>query len=212
VTTAGHASRADAVDSTFAWVRLAVALVPGTVGSVGMWSFVVALPAVQVDFGILRADASLPYTTAIIGFACGGAAIGRLADRCGIFFPVVLGALLIGMGYIASGFAPNVWTLAAMHFVIGLGASATFGPIVADTSHWFRKHRGVAIAIASCGNSLSGAIWPPVVQHFITSDGWRATHIGVGVFALLVMLPLALMMRRPAPVAASAPSGGGESA
>ena len=83
------------VDSTYAWIRLFVALVLGTIGSVGMWSYVVALPPVQADFGILRNAASLPYTMAMIGFAFGGVAMGRLADRHGIVFPAILGTLLL---------------------------------------------------------------------------------------------------------------------
>ena len=56
MTPAQLAGRADmsAVDSTYAWIRLFVALVLGTIGSVGMWSYVVVLPPVQADFGILR--------------------------------------------------------------------------------------------------------------------------------------------------------------
>ena len=189
-----------AVDSTYAWIRLFVALVLGTVGSVGMWSYVVALPPVQADFGILRNAASLPYTMAMIGFAFGGVAMGRLADRYGIVFPAILGTLLLGVGYIAAGYAPNIWMLDAAHVVIGIGTSATFGPIVSDMSHWFKKRRGVAIGIASCGNYAAGAIWPPIVQHFITSDGWRATHIGVGLFCLVTMIPLILLLRRPSPI------------
>ena len=84
--------------------------------------------------------------------------------------------------------------------MIGFGCSGTFGPIVSDMSHWFRKRRGIAIGIASCGNYAAGAIWPPIVQHFIVADGWRATHVGVGVFCLVTMIPLALMLRRRAPV------------
>ena len=61
----------------------------GTIGSVGMWSYVVALPPVQADFGILRNAASLPYTMAMIGFAFGGVAMGRLADRHGIVVPAI---------------------------------------------------------------------------------------------------------------------------
>jgi MFS family permease len=72
-------------------------------------------------------------------------------------------------------------------------------------SHWFKKRRGVAIGIASCGNYLSGAVWPPIVQHFIVSDGWRATHIGIGIFCIVTMIPLILMMRRPTPVEHVAP-------
>ena len=196
---AGRASM-DAVDSTYAWIRLAVALVLGTIGSAGMWSYVVALPPVQADFGIDRGAASVPYTMAMIGFAFGGVALGRLADRFGIVFPAILGSVLLGGGYIAASYAPNIWMLDAAHFLIGVGASGTFGPIISDMSHWFKKRRGIAIAIASSGNYLSGAVWPPIIQYFIETSGWRATHLGIGILCLITMIPLALLMRRPSPI------------
>jgi MFS family permease len=67
---------------------------------------------------------------------------------------------------------------------------------MADMSHWFVRRRGIAVAIAASGNYFAGTIWPPVVQHFIAADGWRATHIGIGLFCLFAMLPLVLMLRR----------------
>ena len=200
----------DGVDSTYAWIRLGVALVLGTIGSVGMWSFVVALPPVQIEFGIDRASASMPYTAAMIGFAFGGVAMGRFSDRYGIVFPAILGTILLTIGFLGAGYAPNIWILAASHVVIGVGCSGTFGPIVSDMSHWFRKRRGIAIGIASCGNYLSGAVWPPIIQHFIESNGWRTTHIWIGIFCIVTMVPLALLMRRPSPVEAVTPSLAGE--
>jgi len=196
---AAHAATND-IDSTYAWLRLGVALVLGTIGSVGMWSYVVALPPVQADFGILRNLASLPYTMGMIGFAFGGVAMGRLADRYGVVFPCILGTILLSAGYFAAGYAPNIWVLAAAYALTGVGTSGTFGPIVSDMSHWFKKRRGIAIGIASCGNYLSGAVWPPIIQYFIEQNGWRMTHIGVAGFCLVTMIPLALMMRRPSPV------------
>jgi MFS family permease len=196
---AGRASM-DAVDSTYAWIRLAVALVLGTIGSAGMWSYVVALPPVQADFGIDRGAASVPYTMAMIGFAFGGVAMGRLADRFGIVCPAILGSVLLGGGYVAASYAPNIWTLDAAHFLIGVGASGTFGPIISDMSHWFKKRRGIAIAIASSGNYLSGAVWPPIIQYFIETSGWRATHLGIGILCLITIIPLALLRRRPSPI------------
>ena len=190
----------DAVDSTYAWMRLFVALVLGTIGSVGMWSYVVALPPVQADFGIDRAAASTPYTVAMIGFAFGGVLMGRLADRFGIVLPAIFGTVLLGIGFVAAGYAPNIWLLDAAYALLGFGTSGTFGPVISDMSHWFRKRRGIAIAIASCGNYLAGAVWPPVIQHFIETDGWRTTHIWVGIFCLVTMVPLALLMRRPSPI------------
>src|SRR3954464_2360890 len=194
--TAGRPSM-DAVDSTYAWMRLFVALVLGTIGSVGMWAYVVALPPVQADFGIDRAAASTPYTVAMIGFAFGGVLMGRLSDRFGIVLPAIFGTVLLGVGFVAAGYAPNIWLLDAAYALLGFGTSGTFGPVISDMSHWFRKRRGIAIAIASCGNYLAGAVWPPVIQHFIETDGWRTTHIWVGIFCLVTMVPLALLMRRP---------------
>jgi MFS family permease len=186
-------------ESPFAWWRLVLAVVLGTVGSVGMWSVPVVLPAVQADFGVARADASLPFTLAMLGFACGAVLLGRLSDRRGILVPVASGAGLLLVGYVAAGLAPSLTLFALVYAVIGLGSSATFGPLIADTSRWFTRRRGIAVAIASSGNYVAGAVWPPILQHFVTSVGWRATHVGVGLFCALAMLALLPMLRRPAP-------------
>ncbi|MCC6948621.1 MAG: MFS transporter [Bradyrhizobiaceae bacterium] len=194
-------------ESAYAWLRLATSLLLGTVGSVGMWSVVVALPAVQADFGVARADASLPFTLAMLGFGFGGIALGRLSDRFGIIVPVVIGAVLLLAGYLAAAFSPNLWTFALAHIVIGLASSATFGPMLADISYWFTARRGIAVAIAASGNYLAGTVWPPIVQYFIATSGWRPTHIGIGIFCVLAMLPLVLVLRRPRPVQEVVPSG-----
>jgi MFS family permease len=190
----------DQTESAAAWLRLGVALSLSTLGGIGMWSFPVALPAVQADFAIVRADASLPFTLAMLGFAVGGLAMGWLLDRFGIVAPMVCGVAALTVGYLVSGYAPNLWWFAVGHAFIGVGSSATLGPLMADISHWFSRRRGIAVAICSAGNYLAGTIWPPVVQHFIATDGWRATHIGIGVLCAVTMLPLAMFaLRRRAP-------------
>jgi len=193
------ASPASDIDSRRAWVRLWVALAIGTVGSVGMWSFVVALPAVQTDFGVARGEASLPFTLTMIGFGFGGILMGRLADRFHVLVPILAGAVLLALGYVLSGVAANLWQFALAQGVIGLGSSGTFGPIMSDMSHWFARRRGIAVAIASCGNYLSGVIWPPIIQHFIASHGWRPTQVAVGIICIAAIVPLSLGMRRKAP-------------
>ena len=143
-------------DSSRAWLRLAVAVGLSTLGGVGMWSFMVALPAIQADFAIGRGEASLPFTLAMIGFACGGVFMGKLADHFGIAVPLLLGTGLLTLGYLAVGLSSSVWQVALAHgLLIGLGCSATFGPLMADTSHWFVRRRGIAVAIAASGNYLA---------------------------------------------------------
>lgn len=166
-----------------------------------MWSVVVALPAVQEEFGVQRAGASFPYALAMIGFAFGGILMGRLADRFGIVFPVVGGAFALALGYVLAGLSTSILQFALAHgILIGfLGSSASFGPLIAEISHWFKKRRGIAVAVCASGNYLAGTFWPPVVQFFIDEAGWRATHMGIGVFCLVTMLPLALALRKRAP-------------
>jgi MFS family permease len=193
------------IESAYAWLRLAAALAVGTIGSIGMWSFVVALPYVQADFGVARGEASLPFTLTMIGFGVGGMVMGRFADRRGIAWPATCGAFALASGYVLAGLSANIWQFAAAHALLGFGSSATFGPMMSDISHWFERRRGIAVAIASCGNYLAGTLWPPIVQYFIAGEGWRATHIGIGVLCLAAMLPLILVLRRPTPRHASAP-------
>jgi MFS family permease len=188
-------------ESAYAWTRLVAALLLSTIGGVGMWSVVVALPAIQAEFGVARSDASLPYTLTMVGFGLGGIFMGRLTDRFGIIVPVVVGAGALALGYVLASSAGSLWQFALVQGVlIGfLGSSATFGPLLADTSLWFNRRRGIAVAIFASGNYLAGTVWPPIVQHFIETAGWRQTHAGIGAFCLASMLPLALLLRRRPP-------------
>ena len=132
---------------------MGVAVLLSTIGGVGMWSVVVALPAIQADFGVDRADASLPYTLTMLGFGLGGVVMGKLADRFGITVPLALGAIALMLGYVAVGHAATLWQVTlAYGLLIGFGCSTTFGPLMAEMSHWFVRRRGIAVALAASGN------------------------------------------------------------
>lgn len=199
--TAETYGREHSPDSRNAWLRLGACVLLSAIGGVGMWSVVVVLPAVEAEFGVTRANASLPYSLTMVGFAFGGVLMGRLADRFGVLVPVCLGTVMLGAGYCLSSFAESLWQFSLVHgILIGLlGSSATFSPLIADISHWFERRRGIAVAICASGSYIAGAFWPPVVQHLIAVVGWRQTHLGIGIVCIATMLPLALALRRKAP-------------
>jgi MFS family permease len=182
-------------DSRRAWTRLAVAVLIGSLGSVGMWSVVVALPVVQTEFGATRGTASLAFTMAMLGFGSGAVLTGKITDRYGIVTAIGLGVGILGLGYIGAGMSSSIWQFILVHFAIGLGSSATFGPLMAEASHWFVRYRGLAVAIAASGNYIGGAIWPSVVTWGMQSAGWRTTHIAIGIFTAVAM-SLALVVLR----------------
>jgi MFS family permease len=189
------------VDSRAAWIRLAAIVALATLGGVGMWSVVVALPHVQAEFGATRAGASFPYTLTMLGFGAGGILMGRLADRHGVMKPLLGASVALGAGYVIAGLAPSLMVYAlAQGVLIGmLGAAAAFGPLMADASLWFRRRRGIAVALAASGNYLAGAVWPPILTALTEAHGWRTAHIVVGIVCLVAMAPLSLLLRARAP-------------
>ena len=188
---------ADDVDGAYAWGRLARSVVLAAVGSLGLWSYVVVLPTVQAEFGVDRGSAALPFTLTMTGLALGNALFGRLTDRWGVARPVIAAALLLCCGFVGTAMTSSIAAFAIVHGVlIGIGTASTFGPLIADISHWFRRRRGIAVAAVACGNYIAGTVAPPVLRAVADSDGWRTAYAAMGLFCLAVMVPLALTLRR----------------
>lgn len=185
-------------DGPYAWARMTAALAMMTVGGFGMFSCVVALLPVATEFGLTRAEASLPYTLFTVGFGAGGVAYGWAATRYGTATIMFVAGIIYACGFFLAASAWAFWVYAfAFGVPIGLlGAAATFSPLVADTSFWFEKRRGFAIGIVISGNYIAGTIWPPILQALIDGVGWRNALVLVGCFCLATIPPLALMLRR----------------
>jgi MFS family permease len=182
-------------DSGEAWMRLALALVIGSIGSVGMWSVVVVLPVVQAEFGATRGAVSLAFTLTMLGFGLGGVATGKITDRFGIVAAMALSITFLGTAYVLAGLSTTLWQFILVHVLIGLGTSATFGPLMAEASHWFERYRGLAVTIVASGNYVGGTIWPPLVNWGMQSAGWRTTHIAIGIFCAAAMTLVLLVLR-----------------
>jgi MFS family permease len=149
---------------------------------------------------VARADASLPYTLAMVGFGLGTVLLGRLVDRLGVVLPLIGAILTLGLAFVVSGYAPSLTTFALANLFIGAGCAASFAPLIADISHWFTRRLGIAVAICASGNYLGGAAWPPIVQRLVEAGGWRQTQIIIGVVCIAAMLPLVTVLRRkPSP-------------
>ena len=186
------------LDTRISWTRLALSLALSLVGNAGMWAIIVILPAVQAEFGVDRATASLPYTLTMVGFALGNWVIGRWVDRYGVGRVLAVAALVMAGSFAGAAAAPNIATLSALQLVVGFATAASFGPLIADVSQWFLRRRGIAVAIIASGNYLSGAIWPLVLADILAGPGWRPAYLVIAASALLIMLPLSYALRKTA--------------
>jgi MFS family permease len=190
------AATAPRPDSSYAWLRLGMALLISTIAGVGMWAVIVVLPGIQSEFGVARGTASLPYTVTMLGFAFGTIVLGQLSDRTGIVVPIIIAGVSLGAGFGLAAMAPSLLMVSLLHFLVGMGSGAGFAPMMADISHWFVKRRGVAVVIIASGNYLAGAVWPLFMNQLIPGHGWRGTYLVIAAICIITIVPLAFLMRR----------------
>ena len=134
----------------------------------------VALKPMAADLGAERSVPSLASALAYFGSGIGGIFMGWWADRSGALWPALFCSLMIGL----------------------LGNGGIFAPLMANTSRLFTRRRGTALALVASGQQIAGAVWPPVFRYGVDAAGWRAALFLYGVFALVMMPPLCLALRR----------------
>ncbi len=174
-----------------------------------MWSIIVVLPSIEKEFQADRSEASLPFTTIMIGFGLGNLLIGRAVDRFGLSTPMAISSLLLVSGFYLSTLVTSVWQFALLQgLMVGLGTAICFGPLMSDISHWFYRRLGIAIAAAASGNYFAGTLWPLYLKDIVENEGWRSAYVSVAIIILLTMLPLSFFFRRRIPPHALADNNG----
>ncbi|MDP7426985.1 MAG: MFS transporter, partial [Alphaproteobacteria bacterium] len=164
-----------ATDRGYAWAVAGGSLLLMVLASGGMYGIVVALKPVALDLDVPRWVPSAAYALLMFGIGLGGILFGRWSDRAGMFGPALLGTLGIGLGSLAvwASAGPVTFVLAQALLLGFLGNGALFAPLVANVTHWFDRRRGLAVAMVISGQSLGGAMWPPIFRYFIDETGWR---------------------------------------
>ncbi|MEC7762291.1 MAG: MFS transporter [Pseudomonadota bacterium] len=190
----------------YRWVVVAagaliLALAMGAIVN-GMSAYVVPL---EEAHGWDRGDISLINVAGIMGMALGGMMMGVLADRIGTRPVVLIGVTVMGLAYLASALAAQLWQYYGLMFLAGFfGASAIFAPIMSIVGRWFPVGAGLALGIASAGQALGQGGVPFGSALLIKSVGISGALAITGGLMLVVLIPLALLLRPVATAGASA--------
>jgi MFS family permease len=165
-----------------------------------LWINAVGLKAIAADLGGSRSAPALANSLAWLGSSVGGLAMGHLADRYGIRWTVLFGGVSVCIGLFISTLG-EPWQLYVGHgiFMGLLGNAGLNAPLYVYVSRWFDRRRGSALALISSGSYLAGTVWPPLFERAIALFGWQATMIGYGLFAIALIVPLALLFLRDPP-------------
>jgi MFS family permease len=188
------------IETRQSWVVASVALIAMACSFGAPWVAVVALKAIAAELGGSRSTPALAGSLSWFGVGFGGLVMGRIADRIGVRWTVMFGAVMICVGLAISSFGAP-WQLYVGHglFIGFLGNGGINAPLYVYVSRWFDRRRGSALALISSGAYLAGAVWPPIFEGVIATIGWRQTMWSFGLLEMVVIVPLAAVFLRPPP-------------
>lgn len=189
-------------DSSYSWFRLSITLIIAVFANTGMWAIITIMPALEQEFSTARSETALPFTMNMLGFALGNLVIGRLIDKLGVKSAVIIAALISATGFFTVSHADDFTHITLIHLILGFGTAAGFGPLLSDISHWFLRHRGIAVAIIASGNYLAGTLWPLFLTDILIEQGWREAYQILSLLTLVTIIPLSLLLTKKLPEAA----------
>jgi len=182
----------------YGWVIVGVGIVLSCIGVGTMMSLSVFLQPMSAEMGWSRAGIS---AASMLAFLCMGAssfAWGAASDRYGTRAVVLAGGLLLGLGLAAASRAAELWQFQALFGVaVGTAAGGSYTPLIALTTNWFTRHRSLAVALVSMGLGIGAITVAPLATWIIVEYGWRTAMRVLGGIAWLVVVPVALLLRRP---------------
>lgn len=198
--------RARQADSVYSWAVAAATLILASLSFGAVTSVPILFGPIALEFGWSHGRVALVHTFTMVCAGLGSIVMGRLLDRSGFFRIAVIAGVGTGAGLVLASHASSFWqmTLAFGLLVGGLGQGAFFSPLAAAVTHWFERHRSLAVAIALSGQGIGGLLVPPLLRLAAEQVGWRSALQGYGLICTTAMLAAASLYAAAAPVPAHA--------
>ncbi|HEY9108357.1 MAG TPA: MFS transporter [Roseateles sp.] len=182
----------------YRWIIVAAGGLLGCVAIGALFSLPVLLRPIALDTGWSTTGISAAMTFAFAAMAVGSMAWGALSDRIGPRLVILAGAVLLTLGLALSSLATSLPAFQALFgAVMGLAASAIFAPLMACVTGWFDTRRSLAVSLVSAGMGMAPLTMSPLVAWLVQGHDWRTTLQIVAAIVAGVMLPMALLIRRP---------------
>ena len=193
----------------YRWVMVFLGGLMGCVAIGAMFSLAVFLDPMSAETGWSRAGISTAMTLDFLIMGVAGFLWGAASDRYGPRIVVLIGAVLLGAGLVVASRATTPLTFQlGFGLLVGLSAGAFFAPMIAAVTGWFDSGRALAVSLVSAGMGMAPVTMTPFAGWLISTYDWRTAMAAMGVAAWVLLIPAALLVRRP-PAAEAGPSDGG---
>jgi MFS family permease len=184
--------------SRYRWVIVAAGGVLGCVAIGGMFSLPVFLQPIARDTGWSVTGVSSAMTVGFLAMACTSMIWGTLSDRFGPLPVVLTGSIVLPASLALASHASSLPAFQIMFgLMVGGSISAIFAPMMACVTGWFDTHRSLAVSLVSAGMGMAPLIMSPLAAWLVSNQDWRTAMQVVAAVVAAIMIPVALLVRRP---------------
>jgi MFS family permease len=192
-------------ESRYRWVIVAAGGLLGCVAIGGMFSLPVLLQPIARDTGWSVTGISSAMTIGFLAMACGSLIWGTLSDRIGPRPVVLTGSIVIAASLALASRAASLLEFQLLFGLLtGAATAAIFAPMMACVTGWFETRRGLAVSLVSAGMGMAPMTMSPLVAWLVSSHDWRSTMQILAMVVATIMIPAALLVRRPPALARAA--------
>ena len=182
----------------YGWVVVAAGALLTCVGMGSMFSLPVFLQPMSEATGWSRTGIGLAMTISFLTMGVGGFFWGTVSDRFGARLVVLFGAILLGSGIMLASRATSLLEFQLIYgIMVGLAAGSFFAPMIATVTGWFETHRSLAVSLVSAGTGIAPMTIAPFARWLISTYDWRTAQLVIGAMALLILVPVTFLVRRP---------------
>ncbi len=187
---------------SYRWLIVAIGALMTCVGIGAMFSLAVYLEPMSANTGWSRAGISSAMTFDFLVMGVASFGWGAASDRFGTRIVVLTGAVLLGLGLLLASRARSLIEFQLTYgIVVGLAAGSFFAPMIAATTTWFVSNRSLAVSLVSAGMGVAPMTISPFARWLISAYDWRVAMMTIGIAAWILLVPAALLVRRPAEAA-----------
>src|SRR5258708_2492006 len=194
---------------SYRWVIVAAGALMTCVGIGAMFSLAVYLAPMSAETGWSRAGISSAMTLDFLTMGVAGFGWGAASDRFGTRIVVLIGAVLLGTGLLLASRATSLLEFQLVYgILVGLAAGAFFAPMIAAATQWFEDNRSLAVSLVSAGMGVAPMTISSFARWLISNYDWRVAMMTIGIAAWVLLIPAALLVRKPPVVPTTGASPG----
>lgn len=188
------------MEHPYRWVIVAAGGLLGCVAMGAMFSLPVFLRPIGEATGWSVTGISAAMTFGFLSMALGSLVWGGLSDRIGARPVVLAGSVILAASLGLASRAPGLGSFQlCFGLLAGAGAGAIIAPMMACVTGWFETRRGLAVSLVSAGMGMAPMTVAPFAAWLVARHDWRFAMLTIAVLAAAVMIPAALLIRRPPP-------------